>query len=126
MAIRDARFGRIWLPTIMEDIQEAVGDALDSVGGGVVAGERRARSFSITLPIHGTYDETDPYEAGLVIRRQLRSLMENSRAKLQAVYFRFNPDPEMNAWLIVGGGDIAYAEGGITIANFTLRLGDAF
>lgn len=126
MATRDVRFSRLRLPTINDDISEAVGDQLETVGGGVVAGERQARSFRINLPIYGAFDETDPYTFGLRARKQVRSLMENSRVKLQGMYFSFDVDTDLNSWLLVGSGDLQYDTGGISIANFKLSLNDVF
>ena len=81
------------MPTIFEDIGESVGDAIEAIGGGIVPGERRGRTIQLNLPAHGTPDDIDPYSEGFKMRRQLRSLMENARARLQGIYFRFGIDP---------------------------------
>jgi hypothetical protein len=124
--IRDVHLGRFRGPTILNDVSEAVGDALESVGGGVVPGERRARPLTLTLPLYGNATEADPYEAGLRMRRQMRSLMENTRLKLLTLYFQFSPDTELNGWLIIGGGEITLGEGGISFADFRLALSDCY
>lgn len=45
--------GPIALPTLMGPLTETLGDDLDTVGAGVVPGDRRPRPFPITIPIHG-------------------------------------------------------------------------
>lgn len=121
--MRDLRLGRWRGPTIFDDISEAVGGTLEAAGAGVVAGEARPRPLRLTLPIHGTTDEgAGYYEAGLRMRRQLRALLENDAARLQGLYFAFTPDPELNGWVLAAGGDIEYADGGITLGQFKLSF----
>lgn len=126
LAIRDVKLGRLALPTIDGDLKEQVGDQLDVAGGSIVAGERRPRSYQFILPLRGSPGEADPFLAGERMRRQMRALMENTIARLQGLYFKFSPDPEQNSWMMVGGGSIDYAEGGITLADFQFEFSDAY
>lgn len=124
---RVVMLGPIALPTLMGDIQETIGDQLETIGAGVVAGDRRPRTFPVTIPVHGdTTDGSNRFVMGNRLRRQVRALIENSQARLQGLYLAFSPDPEQNGWLLVGGGDLAYADGGIALADFKLELTDCY
>jgi hypothetical protein len=123
---RDAKLGRIALVTVEDTISEALGDSIETVGGGVVAGSRRPRPFRLTLPVYGDSQEADPYLVGERLRRQVRSLLENTEAKLESLYFRFLVDPDQNGWLLVGGGDLQYGAGGVTFSDYKLVLEDSY
>ena len=118
--------GPITLPTIRGELTEVLGDQLETVGAGVVAGERRPRPLALTLPVRGDYLNTDRYDAGLRLRRQVRALLENAPARLQGLYLSWSIDPEQNGWLLAGGGDLKYGPGGLTFADFTLELSDCY
>jgi hypothetical protein len=119
--------GPIALPTMLGPVSEAIGDDLDTVGAGVVPGDRRPRAFPITIPVHGdTTDGALRFETGLKLRRQLRALVENSPARLQGLYLAFTPDSEQNCWLLIGGADLKDANGGISLADFTLELSGCY
>jgi hypothetical protein len=60
------------------------------------------------------------------MRRQIRALLGNERARLSGVYFRFSVDPELNAWIVPGGGELKYGRGGISLGDFQLELRDTF
>lgn len=114
--------GPLALPMLKGEITETVGDQLETVGTGVVAGDRGARPLTLRIPLRG--DRLDParWEAGLRLRRQVRALLENSLARMQGLYLNWSVDPELNGWLLIGGGEIKYATGGITFADFELEL----
>lgn len=119
--------GPIALPTLMGSLSEALGDELDTVGAGVVPGDRRPRPFQVTIPIRGdTADGALRFDTGNKLRRQVRALMENSPARLQGLYLAFGPDSEQNCWLLIGGGDLKYAQGGIALADYTLELTNCY
>jgi hypothetical protein len=118
--------GPILLPTLKGDVTETVGEQLETVGAGVVPGERRPRAFAVTIPVHADRVATDRFSAGLRMRRQVRALMENATARLQGLYLAWSPDPEQNGWLLIGGGDLKYAQGGISFSNFELTLTDCY
>ncbi len=124
---RRVTIGPLALPTLMGDLKETLGDQLETVGAGVVPGERRPRPFPLSIPIHGDVtDGTDRFKMGNRLRRQVRALMENSQARLEGLYLAFSPDPELNGWLLVGGGELAYANGGISLADYKLELTDCY
>ena len=118
--------GPISLPTVQGDLVEAVGDQLEVVGAGVVAGERRPRARNLTIPVHADIAAADRWDAGNRMRRQVRALMQNSQARLQGLYFNWAADPELNAWLLIGGGDLKYAYGGISLADYALELSECY
>ena len=119
--------GPLALPTLKGEIVETVGDQLDAVGAGVVPGERRPRPFPLTIPIRGeVLAGVDRRATGLRLRRQVRALMENSLARLQGLYLNWSVDAEQNCWLLVGGGDLKYAMGGVTFGDFELALTDCY
>ncbi len=126
MATRDFYLGRIGFPTIYDDLSEQIGDQLEVVGASVTAGERRARSYTLTIPVHGAGNEADPYSRGMTLRRQVRALFDNPAARLQGLYLNFAPDSEQNAWMLIGGGDLQYSDGGLVNADFKLALSDAY
>lgn len=118
--------GPLALPTLKGDVTETMGDQLETIGAGVVPGERRPRPLTLRIPVHGEVIDTDRWNAGLRLRRQLRALLENSAARLQGLYLNWSVDPELNCWLLIGGGDLKYATGGITFADFEVELTDCY
>lgn len=122
----DVKLGRLRLVTINGDINEAVGDSLEAIGAAIAAGERRARPFPLTLPVYGSRHEDDPFEATERIRRQVRALMENADVRLGGLYLAVDFDPDMNGWLLVGGGDLKYGPGGVAIGDHLLELTDCY
>lgn len=118
--------GPILLPTLKGDVTEMVGEQLETVGAGVVPGERRPRAFPLTIPVHADRTAADRFATGMRMRRQVRALIENAEARLQGLYLAWSPDPEQNGWLLVGGGDLKYASGGVSFANFELSLTDCY
>ncbi len=118
--------GPVTLPTLKGEVTEVLGDQLETVGAGVVPGERRPRPLTLRIPIHGDALDADRRTAGLRLRRQLRALMENTPARLQGLYLNWSVDPEQNGWLLVGGGDLKYAAGGIVFGDFEVELSDCY
>lgn len=114
------------LPTLTEDLQEAVGDAISTDQGGIATARRRPRQFTLTIPIYGPPSDPNPYLSGYRMRRQMRAMMENSPLRLEALYFAFNPDPDLNGWMIVGSGQIKYVDGGPTFGQFQMELDTAY
>jgi hypothetical protein len=122
----DAKLGPLRFPTLLNDVAESVGEQLEAVGAAVLAAERRARPFKLELPVYAEASEADPQAFGERLRRQVRALMENGPAKLEGLYLAFDLDPELNGWLLVGSGELAYTDGGISFADFKLTLDDCY
>lgn len=120
------QLGPISLPTLKGDITEMMGDQLEVVGAGVAAGERRPRALTLHIPIHADIAVANRWDTGLRMRRQIRALIENAPARLQGLYLNWAVDAELNGWLLVGGGDLKYGQGGITFADFELELTDCY
>lgn len=125
-ALRLVSLGPITLPTVKGDVVEALGDQLDVVGAGVAPGNARPRPRLLRFPVRGDRLDADRRDAGLRLRRQVRSLMENADARLQGLYLNWAVDAELNGWLLVGGGDLKYAQAGVTFADFELELTDCY
>lgn len=125
-AHRLVSLGPVTLPTIKGDVLETLGEQMETVGAGVVPGERRPRPRTLTFPVRGDVLDADRRDAGLRLRRQVRSLMENATARLQGLYLAWSVDSELNGVLLVGGGDLKYVQAGITFADFELELTDCY
>lgn len=126
LTLSDFKLGRMAFPTLEGDFKEAVGDALEVVGAGLVAGERKPRSLNLIIPVRASSAELNPYADGDRMRRQVRSLMENSAARLSGLYIKVAFDPEQNGWMLIGGADLEYGEGGLAFADYKLSLADAY
>jgi hypothetical protein len=126
LADRDVRLGPLQFRTVEGELKETLGDQLESVGAALVAGERRPRPFSLSLPIEMVASDGDPLGEAEKLRRQVRALMENARARLQGLWFEFAIDTVLNGWLLVGGADLSYTEQGTTFADYLLELTDCY
>jgi hypothetical protein len=116
--------GRLRLPQITGTVSESLGDPLDaSVGGGLT---KMGRSYPLAVGVYGMQaDLPDPFTVGNRLRRQLRSLMENTMLKAGSIYVVVSVDTEISGWYLIGGVDLAYGDGGVTFADYTIALGDA-
>lgn len=120
--------GRLLLGSVHQDITETLGATLEAVGAGVVAGEGRPKAFNLSLPIYGNPGSTSPtpQAIGQRLRRQFRSMLQNADLRGDGLWFQTTWDTELNSWLLVGGGDLNYDEGGVTLADFEASLTDCF
>lgn len=123
--IYDVRFGRILMPSVTDEFTENVGRALGTVGEAVIPGDRAPVTSTFSLPVHGDEGETDPGPFGDRMRRQLRSLLNNRLAAKQ-IYLSCTVDTQINGWIAVGGGTIAYSTGGPSIGEYVLTVSDAY
>lgn len=126
VGLRNLKLGRIALPTLVGDITEPVGDDFDVLGSALIPGEPSARPFPLKIPLHGTVGDTDYVAAAERMRRQLRSLLDNPAAGRQPIYMQFAPDSSLNSWLLIGGGDISYTDGGVSVGDYQLDLRNCF
>lgn len=119
----DVRLGRLRLPTVRGEVTEPLGDELEAVGAVLAAAERRPRSFELELPVSGDRSTNDRQAEGARLRRQLRALLNNASARLNGLYFQFTGDPDLDSWIVIGGGDLTYGDGGgPTFQRYTLKL----
>lgn len=119
------RLGPLRFPTLLAAPKEQFGDGLDAVGRVLTQPDSKPHAFELTLPVRVDGSPT-PREAGMRLRRQLRALLANTAARLQGLWFSLDFDPELAGWLLVGSGDVEYAEGGPTFGEFTVSLGDCY
>lgn len=120
----DLRLGRVRLPTLLDSLKESVGEQLETAGATAVAGERRAKPATLTIPVHAT--GSDGKTVADRMRRQIRALLNNPAARLGALYLAFTPDTDLSGWLLIGSGDLEYSDGGIVFGDYKLSLGDAY
>lgn len=120
------RLGRLRLLTVQDNIAETLGGTIETIGRAVAAGDRRAREFSLSIPLHGDTQEADPYATGERLRRQMVALLENDDLLAEGLYFDFDADPDLNGWLRVGGGQVNYGEGGPSLADYIAELTDVY
>lgn len=128
MSLNLLTLGRLALPTVKDDFKEGVGEPLDVTGAGVALGQRRPKMFAFTVPILPIPDGSNEnrLQTALRMRRQLRSMLQNPLLRGQGLYLAFTPDSELNGWVMVGNGQIAYAEGNVVIGNFDLILDEIY
>jgi len=121
------QLGPLKFVTAVGPLTEQLGDALEVVGSSLVAGERKPRSFALKLPVRADVAEADRYATGLRMRRQVRQLMENTAWRMQGLPFSWSIDPELDCWLLVGGGDLTDPDNaGITLGEWQLELTDCY
>lgn len=124
MAIRSLYLGRLGVPTLIGPAVEAVGDTIQSDDSGVALARRRPRMFTLQVPLYGI--EADAYTAGPRMRRQMRAMIQNEQLRLGGLYFQWTVDPDMDGWLVPGGGQITDQDlGGITLGSWRLELDSA-
>lgn len=120
------RLGPLRFTTALSDVTEPLGDGLSAVGAQLVAGERAARKFEMRLPVRGDYSEPDMREVGRRLRRQSRALLENRAWLKHPLPLTWDVDPDLDLWLLVGGGDLSEIEDGLTFGEFDLSLSDCY
>lgn len=80
---------------------EQLGDPVTTLGGAVVPNQRTAPQFSASIGTYAADGQTDTVAARLRIRRQMRSLLNNSPLKLGAfLYLVYSDDPENDGWYV--------------------------
>lgn len=78
---------------------EPIGDPVANLGGAVVPAQRTAPQVQATVVTWAADGQTDTVAARLVLRRQLRALLNNTPLKLQGfLYVQYSDDPEQNGW----------------------------
>lgn len=118
------QLGPLRFVTVLDDLTEMLGGSLEAVGAAVAATERKPRPFKLSLPVHGGLAHDNKILEGQVLRRQVRQLLDNRQWPL--LYFVPEWDPEMACWLMVGGGELSDAQGGIIFAEWKLELADCY
>lgn len=120
------RLGPLRFVTALSDVAETLGDQLEQVGPSVIPGDRRPRPFNLEIPVRAASSEADPYAKGMQLRRQVRQLMENTAWRMQGLPFSWDIDPDLDCWLLIGGGDLTEIQDGLTFGEFKLSLADCY
>lgn len=120
------RLGPLRFVTAISDVAETLGDQLEQVGASVIPGDRRPRPFNLEIPVRAASSEADPYAKGMQLRRQVRQLMENTAWRMQGLPFSWDIDPDLDCWLLIGGGDLTEIDDGLTFGEFKLSLTDCY
>jgi hypothetical protein len=109
MMVGILQIGRLALGGPPAPLVEPVGDPVANVGGAVVPAPRTAPQFQIALATYVSSTTTVAQRQAL--RRQLRSLLNNSELKHQAfLYIAYVDDPEQNGWYVPDATTLAAVE----------------
>lgn len=124
----DLHLGPLSFLCPLDTVSKTLGDSLENVGAALVAGERRARPLKLKLPVEGDpHDEPDPRAAGDRLQRQVSQLLDNRRWLSHGLYLYWEPGPDLLAgWLMLGGGELAEQEPGVSFGMYSLDLSDPF
>jgi hypothetical protein len=88
-------------------VSEPTGDPIASLGGAVVPAQRVAPQFQLQLATWAADGNVDTLVARFTLRRQLRSLLNNSPLKLQAFLFVvWSDDAEQDGWYVPDQGPL--------------------
>lgn len=97
---------------------EMMGDPVTNLGGAVVPSQRNAPAFSVTLSTLIADNLPDTVATRLALRRQLRSLLNNSPLKFQGyVYVIYSDDGEQNGWYVPDQGSMQDVDGASGLAT---------
>lgn len=120
----DLHLGSLSFITLNNTITETFGNVLTNVGSGTVPAEREPYRYeNLTVPVYGHYLETDPYAVGQQLRREARAMFRNRQLLTDGIYMDFEKDPDLNAWIAVGNASLEYLDGGVSLADYQLNLG---
>lgn len=103
---------------------ETVGNAIEVVGSALVSADPAPKPFTLQIPVG--FSGRAAREEGVIARQQLRALFNNAEARMQGLYFSWSVDPELDAWLIVGGGDLVPSADSVVLGEWLLTLRDCF
>jgi len=120
------RLGPLAFVTPADTVGETIGDGLEVVGAALTASDRRPRPLKLKLPVRGYQLEFDVVGAGLRLRRQVRQVIDNSKWRLQGLYFVWDADPDLDGWLMVGGADLSETDPGISFGEFEMDLSEVY
>lgn len=123
----DVRLGRLAL-VAAHDFKDAItGAGVDTVGRAVAPGDPAPQRFNVTLPVHGRPDAPGgPRVEGLRMARQARALLANAAYLLGGLFFSVAFDSDRDGWIVLPGGDVNDSDGGSSLGEFTLELGDGY
>ena len=120
---RDAHLGRLNFLSIYDDVQHSLGDAMETAGRVPILGEPRPNPITVSFPVYPGAGESETESQRL--RRQVLGLLSNKAAR-SFLWFGFDEDHEIDAWLAVGGATLDEVDGGTTFSRWKLTLSDSF
>ena len=120
----DLTLGALSFITLNNTITETYGNNLTNVGSGTVPAEREPYRYeNLTVPVYGHYEEADPYTVGQQLRLEARAMFSNRQLLTDGFFMDFAKDPALSAWIAVGQASLQYLDGGVSLADFQLNLG---
>lgn len=122
----DLRLGPLWFLWPADAVSESLGDGLDAIGAVLTAAERKPRPLKLKLPVRASSRDAAQTQIGLRMRRQTRQLLDNARWRMGGLYLSFGADPDLDGWVLVGGGDLEETDPGLSFGDFTLDLTDLY
>ena len=102
---------------------EAVGDPITNLGGQAIPAPRQALRHQITIDTLAGDGLTDTLAQRLILRRQLRSMLNNTPLKLQGYfYIIYSDDPDQNGWYTPDFGQLTDGDGASGLATGWWKL----
>lgn len=102
---------------------EAIGDPVTNLGGAAIPAPRQALRHQVTVATFAGDDQPDTVAARLALRRQLRSLFNNTQLKLQGFFYViYADDPEQNGWYVPDFGQLADIDAAVGLASGVWKL----
>ncbi len=102
---------------------EQVGDPITNLGGAIVPAPRTALRHAVTQPTFAADGNTDTVAARFILRRQFRSMLNNTPLKLQGyIYLLHSDDPEQNGWYVPDQGQFTDGDGASGVATGWWKL----
>jgi hypothetical protein len=115
------KFGRMLLDS-PEQWTEQMGDPVTNIGGAPVPAVRTALRHSVDVPTFTSPIATDTPERRFRLRRQIRSLLNNTNYKMLGIFLIWEDDEEQNGWYIPDQGQLAAgADSPLTHGYFKLE-----
>jgi hypothetical protein len=98
---------------------EQLGDPVADFGGTPVPAPRQALRHAISIPTYGPNagGVLSTLAQNLTVRRQLRSLLNNSPYKLAGLYMVWVADPEQSGWYVPDMGQLTDGQGQAGLAT---------
>lgn len=113
---------QIYRLTFMAPLQfyEQMGDPVTSSGGSPVPALRSALRHSVSVATFDNAGET--VTSRLKLRRQFRSLVNNTPMKLQGIPVFWDEDPENNGWYMPDQGQLVDIDGSVGLATGVFKV----
>lgn len=101
---------------------EQMGDPITSTGGAPVPALRAALRHSVSLANLTPNPNEETVENRLRLRRQWRSLVNNTPFKLQGFYLGWDADPENSGWYMPDQGQLVDLDGSVGLATGIFKV----